>query len=167
MSRDEAETLVRALAYPAASVQGRAMGCCCTAADCTGRCGWELLAGPSLALCRLLHRTSARLCRRGIGRCSYATRFTQRRASDVSATPQGRLKWRFDTDFPLFSSPAVVDGRLYLGSGDGRIVALDADNGELIWEHEVLGPVDSSPAVAGDSVFIGFAEWAGAVAKQG
>ena len=71
------------------------------------------------------------------------------------ATPQGKLKWRFDTALPLFASPAVVDGRLYLGSGDNRIVALDADTGELIWEHPVRGPVDSSPAVAGDSVFIG------------
>ena len=73
----------------------------------------------------------------------------------VPATPQGKLKWQFDTDWPMFSSPAVVDGRLYLGSGDNRVVALDADTGELIWEHAVSGPVDSSPAVAGDSVFIG------------
>ncbi len=76
-------------------------------------------------------------------------------APDVSTTPQGKLKWRFDTDAPLFSSPAVADGRLYLGSGDNRVVALDADSGELIWEYPVTGPVDSSPAVAGDSVFIG------------
>ena len=76
-------------------------------------------------------------------------------AADVPVTPQGRLKWRFDTDFPMFSSPSVVDGRLYLGSGDNRVVALDADTGELIWEHVVRGPVDSSPAVAGKSVFIG------------
>ena len=76
-------------------------------------------------------------------------------AADIPTTPQGRLKWRFDTDWPMFSSPAVVDERLYLGSGDNRVVALDADTGELIWEHAVNGPVDSSPAVAGNSVFIG------------
>ena len=76
-------------------------------------------------------------------------------AADVPATPKGKLKWRFDTELPLFSSPAVVDGRLYLGSGDNRVVALDAGTGELIWEHAVTGPIDSSPAVAGDSVFIG------------
>ncbi len=76
-------------------------------------------------------------------------------AADVTKTPQGRLKWQFDTTMPMFSSPAVVDGRLYLGSGDNRIVALDADTGNLIWEHPVKGPVDSSPAVAGSSVFIG------------
>ena len=76
-------------------------------------------------------------------------------AADVPSTPQGKVKWRFDTDLPMFSSPAVVDGTLYLGSGDSRVVALDADTGELLWERGVLGPIDSSPAVAGDSVFIG------------
>ena len=76
-------------------------------------------------------------------------------AADVPATPQGRLKWRFDTSAPMFSSPSVVEGRLYLGSGDNRIVALDADTGDLIWEHAVTGPIDSSPAIAGDSMFIG------------
>ncbi len=76
-------------------------------------------------------------------------------AAEVDVTPKGRLKWQFETDYPMFSSPAVVNGRLYLGSGDNRIVSLDADSGELIWEHAVGGPIDSSPAVAGDSVFIG------------
>lgn len=76
-------------------------------------------------------------------------------ALDAGATADGRLKWRFDTDAPLTSSPAVVDGRLYLGSGDKRIVALDAEDGTLLWEYPSTGPVDSSPAVAGGSVFVG------------
>ena len=67
----------------------------------------------------------------------------------------GKLKWRFDTAAPLVSTPAVVDGRLYLGEGDNRIVALNAASGALIWERPSTGPVDSSPAVAGNSVFIG------------
>ncbi|MSQ40937.1 MAG: hypothetical protein EXR55_04640, partial [Dehalococcoidia bacterium] len=56
---------------------------------------------------------------------------------------------------PLFASPAVVDGVLYLPTGDRRIVALDAATGKLLWQHEVTGPVDSSPAVAGDMVYVG------------
>lgn len=80
---------------------------------------------------------------------------THSATADAAPTPGGRLKWRFDTALPMFSSPSVVDGRLYLGSGDNRVVALDANTGELVWEHAVTGPIDSSPAVAGDSVFIG------------
>lgn len=76
------------------------------------------------------------------------------RAMGASAG-EGRLRWRFDSAEAIVSSPAVVDGRLYVGLGDRRVVALDADSGALLWERAVSGPVDSSPAVAGDSVFIG------------
>ncbi len=67
--------------------------------------------------------------------------------------PIGEVVWRFKADAPIRSSPAVVDGRVYIGTGDSNVVALDAETGELLWEHEVTGPVDSSVAVAGDLVF--------------
>jgi hypothetical protein len=74
---------------------------------------------------------------------------------DGGPVPEGELKWRFVTQGPIFSSPAVVGGRVYLSTGDRRIVALDGESGEMIWEHRVSGPVNSSPAVAGDLLFIG------------
>ena len=75
-------------------------------------------------------------------------------AEDFTA-PQGRVKWRFDTGGPLFSSPAVVDGVIYLTTGDRRVVALDEETGDLIWERGTTGPVNSSPAVAGGIVYYG------------
>ena len=75
--------------------------------------------------------------------------------ADDNATPVGNLKWRFDTDGPLFSSPAVVDGTLYLTTGDRRVVALEEASGDLIWERKTTGPVNSSPAVAGGIVYYG------------
>ena len=69
--------------------------------------------------------------------------------------PEGRVRWRFETKAPFLSSPAVVQGTVYLSTGDGRVVALEAETGGLIWEHEVTGPVNSSPAVAGDLVLVG------------
>ena len=74
---------------------------------------------------------------------------------DGAPLPEGELKWRFVTQGPIFSSPAVVGGRVYLSTGDRRIVALDGESGEVIWEHRVSAPVNSSPAVAGDFLFIG------------
>ena len=74
----------------------------------------------------------------------------------VSGPPiEGRLKWRFDTDQPIASSPAIVGDRVFLSTGDSRIVALDAETGRLVWERSVSGPVNSSPAVAGGFVFVG------------
>ena len=72
-----------------------------------------------------------------------------------SAVPTGRLKWRFEVRAPIFSSPAIVGNRVYLSTGDGRVLALDAASGDLIWEHKVGAPVNSSPAVAGDLVYVG------------
>ena len=68
---------------------------------------------------------------------------------------QGTVKWTFETDSQLFSTPAVVDGIIYLTTGDQRVVSLDADTGEFIWEIPVSGPVNSSPAVAEDFLFFG------------
>jgi outer membrane protein assembly factor BamB/serine/threonine protein kinase len=56
---------------------------------------------------------------------------------------------------PLFATPAVVDGIVYLPTGDSRIVALNADNGELIWEQLTSGPINSPPAVAGEFLYVG------------
>ena len=36
---------------------------------------------------------------------------------------------------PVYSTPAVAFGRVYLGSIDGRVYSFDADNGELLWSH--------------------------------
>lgn len=75
--------------------------------------------------------------------------------TESGAELTGNVKWRFEIDAPIFSSPAAVGDRLYLSTGDKRILALDAASGDLLWEHTVLGPVNSSPAVAGDLVYVG------------
>lgn len=67
--------------------------------------------------------------------------------------PEGSVKWVFATSAPIESSPAVVGGRVYLGTGDRGIVALDAESGELIWQYTTANRVSASVAVAGDQVF--------------
>lgn len=76
-------------------------------------------------------------------------------AMDSGLAIEGSLKWRFDTYEPIASSPAVVGDRVFLSTGDRRVLALDSKTGRLIWEHTVSGPVNSSPAVAGGLVFVG------------
>lgn len=75
--------------------------------------------------------------------------------SDALPLPEGRVRWQFQTEAPILSSPAVVQGIVYLSTGDKRVVALKGDTGDILWERQVTGPVDSSPAVAGDLVFVG------------
>ena len=66
-----------------------------------------------------------------------------------------RVKWTFKTDAPLFAAPAVVGDRVYLATGDWRLVALDRGTGELLWEYHTTGPIRSTPAVAGELVYFG------------
>jgi outer membrane protein assembly factor BamB len=53
-----------------------------------------------------------------------------------------------------YSSPAVVNGRVFVGSDNGGIYCLNATSGGWIWNY-TTGPVWSSPAVAGGIVFVG------------
>ena len=53
------------------------------------------------------------------------------------------------------SSPAVVDGVVYFGSGDTNVYALNANDGSLKWKFQTGDVVHASPAVANGTVYIG------------
>ena len=55
----------------------------------------------------------------------------------------------------FFSSPALKEGIVYIGSGDSFFYALDADTGQLLWRTSLGGGILSSPALAGDLVIVG------------
>jgi outer membrane protein assembly factor BamB len=53
------------------------------------------------------------------------------------------------------SSPAVADGKVYFGSGDGNVYAVDGKTGVLQWKFPTQDVVHSSPAVVNRTVYIG------------
>src|SRR6266568_6329568 len=55
------------------------------------------------------------------------------------------LLWSFKTGGPVKSSAAIVDGRVFIGSGDGQVYALELGGGKKVWAAKTGGPVDSSP----------------------
>ena len=57
-------------------------------------------------------------------------------------------------DFFL-SSPTIVNGSVYFGSGDGNIYALDEADGTLKWKFQTGDVVHASPAIADGTLFIG------------
>ena len=54
-----------------------------------------------------------------------------------------------------YSSPAVADGKVYMGSYDGKVYCLNASTGAKIWSYTTGGEVESSPAVAYGNVYVG------------
>lgn len=59
------------------------------------------------------------------------------------------------------SSPAVANGKVFFGSGDGSVYAVDAKSGVLQWKFATQDVVHASPAVANGVVYIG--SWDGHV----
>ena len=94
-------------------------------------------------------------------------------------THTGALKWKFSTDgerrfeakglhgmqpknqtiadaFDIFlSSPVIAENKVYFGSGDGNLYALDAATGDLRWKFKTGDVVHASPAFANGVLFFG------------
>jgi outer membrane protein assembly factor BamB len=64
--------------------------------------------------------------------------------------------WNFSTSgTPVDSSPAVVDGKLYVGSENGNIYCLDVQTGRQIWVNfNNTSPIRSPPAVSGGFLYV-------------
>lgn len=89
----------------------------------------------------------------------------------------GRQLWKFTPDIKLGSSPgaswsartnrgvALLDGNVFVGTGDCRMIAIDATTGVQVWESPVCdtsatfggmgGGVTGAPSVGDGKVFIG------------
>jgi outer membrane protein assembly factor BamB len=64
--------------------------------------------------------------------------------------------WSFSTrGNPVTSSPAVADGRLYVGSENGNIYCLDAKTGRQIWlNFKIDSATRSTPAISNGFLYI-------------
>jgi hypothetical protein len=61
----------------------------------------------------------------------------------------------FTTGHFVYSSPAVADGRVFIGSYDANVYCLDALTGTPLWNFTTGDWVASSPAVADGLLFVG------------
>lgn len=49
----------------------------------------------------------------------------------------GKLLWQYTSDAPVRVAPTVFQDRVYFGSDDGSVVALDAISGALVWNRKL------------------------------
>jgi parallel beta-helix repeat protein len=75
--------------------------------------------------------------------------------SESPAPNTNQTLWTYTTGGGVYSSPAVVDGRVYVGSDDGKVYCLDALTGASIWNYSTGNQVYSSPAVVDGRVYVG------------
>jgi outer membrane protein assembly factor BamB len=65
-----------------------------------------------------------------------------------------QLQWKYNSHYAT-SSPAVVNGVVYIGSFDGNVYALNAGTGAKLWSYTTGSAVYSAPAVVNGVVYFG------------
>lgn len=75
--------------------------------------------------------------------------------TDAKVPAKPVLKWTFKTGDAVKSSPAVVGGKVYFGSLDASVYAVNLADGKKLWSFVTDGPVESSPLVLDGRLFIG------------
>ena len=73
--------------------------------------------------------------------------------STSDAPETNATAWIYDTGSIIYSSPAVVDGILYVGAMDGSLYAVNINGGSLAWTYSAGAPIFSSPAVSDGNVY--------------
>ncbi len=63
--------------------------------------------------------------------------------------------WRFKTGAEVKSSPAIVSGRVFIGSSDANVYALDLRTGSKVWSYKTGGAVEAPPTVVERAVYVG------------
>src|SRR3984885_13636880 len=66
----------------------------------------------------------------------------------------GGIKWKLHTGGPVVASPTLAGNRVYVGSYDGNLYALDAASGAVAWKVDLGARVASSAAVSDGLVYV-------------
>jgi outer membrane protein assembly factor BamB len=69
--------------------------------------------------------------------------------------PVNTSAWHFATESLVSSSPAVVNGIVFIGSDDKNLYAIDTGTGKEKWHFATGNGVSSSPAVVKGVVYVG------------
>ena len=120
-------------------VTGTAQGRCAASVRASGPTGSAAWAGWSPA--------------------STNARFQSSAMAGLSASDLPRLKLKWALGFPdasaAWAPPTVAGGRLYVGSQNGTVYALDAKMGCIHWTYSATGGVRTAIAVDGAFVYFG------------
>ena len=68
------------------------------------------------------------------------------------------LLWKFKTQAEVKSSPAISEGRVFVGSSDKTVYALGLQTGEKLWAYQTGDSVEAAPCVLEGRVFVGSAD---------
>ncbi|MEX2431327.1 MAG: PQQ-binding-like beta-propeller repeat protein, partial [Dehalococcoidia bacterium] len=67
---------------------------------------------------------------------------------------EAAVAWQVEVPTFQLASPAVADGVVYVISGDGRLLALEAGSGGPLWERPLSGPQNTIPAITEQHLYV-------------
>ncbi|MEQ8764439.1 MAG: PQQ-binding-like beta-propeller repeat protein [Planctomycetota bacterium] len=65
------------------------------------------------------------------------------------------LLWTYATEAAIASSPVVEGGRVFVGSDDYHVHAIDLETGKGLWKFPTDDMIEAPPLVHGDTVYVG------------
>ena len=65
----------------------------------------------------------------------------------------GKRRWSFDAQGRVWSSPLLLDGRVYFGTGGGEVYWLDARKGTMLGFADSEGTIYSSIGEGDSTIF--------------
>ena len=93
----------------------------------------------------------------GIGRRAFA--YAPRQSEVVSFDVEsGELRWRVAARVPSFEGPGAIGDRVFAGTADGLLRAMNAESGREEWSAELGAAVTTSVSAFEDSVYAGIAD---------
>lgn len=66
----------------------------------------------------------------------------------------GRIAWQFEAGTTLRAEPSISGDRVFLATGEGKLVALVKGTGELLWERDLPLLTGASPVVSGSTAYL-------------
>jgi hypothetical protein len=89
---------------------------------------------------------------------AYSSNFYFGSTSGVvyAVSKDGKELWHTKPGGGIETTPAVAFGRVFVGSDDGNLYALNETSGKLLWKYSTGGPITASPIVSINGiVFVG------------
>ncbi|MGI6457749.1 MAG: PQQ-binding-like beta-propeller repeat protein [bacterium] len=75
-----------------------------------------------------------------------------------SLPPELSLHWTFQTGGPVKSSAVVAESKVFVGSHDKNIYALELDSGNRIWAYETEDIIEAPPMYLDGRIIVGSAD---------
>lgn len=67
----------------------------------------------------------------------------------------GAVAWMTELGHPIWTSPTVANGRIFVGHSGGEVVALEASTGTVLWRYNAGTVIRSSALATGDYLVTG------------